>query len=118
MAFIPMGHKELLTPIMVERYLTLGIWSELGHHFTSLKTIGIKHGTVANFPRSKSSIYVGDAELLKPSGKTNALRVDFEARGTSLQNWLLRLWDINYTICPEVPKNLKGQDYISLSPQT
>lgn len=59
-------------------------------------------------------VYVGDAGIVEPSGKTRRMGVDFGARYEAL-DWLYVFGDINYTYArsTEAPS---GEDYIPLAP--
>lgn len=59
-------------------------------------------------------VYVGDAAIVEPSGKTRRLGADFGLR-YELADWMYVYGDINYTYArsTEVPN---GQDYIPLAP--
>lgn len=59
-------------------------------------------------------VYVGDAGIVEPSGKTRRLGVEFGARYQAF-DWLYLYGDVNYTYgrSTEEPN---GQDYIPLSP--
>tara|TARA_R100000306_G_scaffold5273_2_gene7728 strand:+ start:47067 stop:49289 length:2223 start_codon:yes stop_codon:yes gene_type:complete len=59
-------------------------------------------------------VYVGDAAIVEPSGKTRRLGVDFGARYEAT-DWLYFFSDINYTYArsTEAPE---GEDYIPLAP--
>lgn len=59
-------------------------------------------------------VYVGDAAIVEPSGKTRRMGVDFGARYEAT-DWLYLFGDINYTYArsTEAPE---GEDYIPLAP--
>lgn len=59
-------------------------------------------------------VYVGDAAIVEPSGKTRRLGADFGLR-YELADWMYVYGDINYTYArsTEAPN---GQDYIPLAP--
>lgn len=59
-------------------------------------------------------VYVGDAGIVEPSGKTRRLGVDFGLRYEAL-NWLYFYGDVNYTYARSTEEP-KGEDYISLAP--
>lgn len=59
-------------------------------------------------------VYVGDAGIVEPSGKTQRFGVDFGAR-YQLTDWLYAYGDINYTYARSTEEP-EGQDYIPLSP--
>ena len=59
-------------------------------------------------------VYVGDAAIVEPSGKTQRYGVDFGLR-YQLTDWLYANGDINYTYARST-EELEGQDYIQLSP--
>ncbi len=59
-------------------------------------------------------VYVGDAAIVEPSGKTQRYGVDFGLR-YQLTDWLYANGDINYTYARST-EELEGQDYIPLSP--
>ncbi len=59
-------------------------------------------------------VYVGDAGIVEPSGKTKRYGVDFGAR-YQLTDWMFVNADINYTYARS-SEEPSGQDYIPLSP--
>ncbi|TXE05973.1 TonB-dependent receptor [Gelidibacter salicanalis] len=60
-------------------------------------------------------VYVGDAAIVEPSGKTKRLGADFGIR-YQLADWLYLNGDINYTHARSTEEP-KGEDYIPLSPE-
>ncbi|WP_298553768.1 TonB-dependent receptor plug domain-containing protein [uncultured Algibacter sp.] len=59
-------------------------------------------------------VYVGDAAVVEPSGKTRRLGVDFGLR-YEIADWLYFNTDINYTVARSTEES-DGQDYIPLAP--
>ena len=59
-------------------------------------------------------VYVGDAGIVEPSGKTRRLGVDFGLRYEAL-DWLYFYGDVNYTYARSTEEP-KGEDYIPLAP--
>ncbi|TMM53771.1 TonB-dependent receptor [Maribacter algarum] len=59
-------------------------------------------------------VYVGDAAIVEPSGKTRRYGVDFGLR-YQLTDWLYANGDINYTYARSTEEP-EGQDFIPLSP--
>ena len=59
-------------------------------------------------------VYVGDAGIVEPSGKTRRLGVDFGLRYEAT-DWLYLYGDINYTYARSTEEP-KGEDYIPLAP--
>lgn len=59
-------------------------------------------------------VYVGDAAIVEPSGKTRRLGVDFGLRYEAL-DWLYVYGDVNYTYARSTEEP-SGQDYIPLAP--
>lgn len=59
-------------------------------------------------------VYVGDAAIVEPSGKTRRYGVDFGLR-YQLTDWLYANGDINYTYARSI-EEVDGQDFIPLSP--
>ena len=59
-------------------------------------------------------VYVGDAAIVEPSGKTRRLGADFGFR-YQLTDWMYANADINYTLARSVEEP-EGQDYIPLAP--
>ncbi len=59
-------------------------------------------------------VYVGDAGIVEPSGKTKRLGVELGARYQAL-DWLYIYSDVNYTYARST-EQANGQDYIPLSP--
>ena len=59
-------------------------------------------------------VYVGDAGVVEPSGKSQRFGVDFGAR-YQINEWLYANTDINYTYARSVDEP-EGQDYIPLAP--
>ena len=59
-------------------------------------------------------VYVGDAGIVEPSGKTKRLGLDFGLR-YQLADWLYFNGDINYTYARST-EEAEGQDYIPLAP--
>lgn len=59
-------------------------------------------------------VYVGDAGIIEPSGKSNRLGADLGLR-YQLNDWLYLDADANYTYARSI-EEIKGQDYIPLSP--
>ena len=59
-------------------------------------------------------VYVGDAGIVEPSGKSKRYGVDFGFR-YQITDWLFVNSDINYTIARSI-EELNGQDFIPLAP--
>ena len=59
-------------------------------------------------------VYVGDAGIVEPSGKTRRLGVDLGLR-VQLADWLFAYGDINYAYARSV-EDPEGQNYIPLAP--
>lgn len=59
-------------------------------------------------------VYVGDAGVVEPSGKSERFGVDFGAR-YQINKWLYANADINYTYARSIEED-DGQDFIPLSP--
>ncbi|MAZ71823.1 MAG: TonB-dependent receptor [Flavobacteriaceae bacterium] len=59
-------------------------------------------------------VYVGDAGIVEPSGKTRRTGIDFGARYEAL-DWLYLFGDINYTYARST-EEAEGEDYIPLAP--
>jgi outer membrane receptor protein involved in Fe transport len=59
-------------------------------------------------------VYVGDAGVVEPSGKSQRYGVDFGAR-YQLTKWLYAIADINYTYARSIEEP-DGQDFIPLAP--
>jgi len=59
-------------------------------------------------------VYVGDAGIVEPSGKTRRTGIDFGARYEAL-DWLYLFGDINYTYARSTEET-EGEDYIPLAP--
>ena len=59
-------------------------------------------------------VYVGDAGIIEPSGKSKRLGADLGLR-YQLNDWLYLDADANYTYARSI-EEIKGQDYIPLSP--
>lgn len=59
-------------------------------------------------------VYVGDAGVVEPSGKSQRFGVDFGAR-YQINKWLYANADINYTYARSIEQP-EGQDFIPLSP--
>lgn len=59
-------------------------------------------------------VYVGDAAIVEPSGKTSRYGIDFGLR-YQLTDWLYANADINYTYARSTEEP-EGQDFIPLSP--
>lgn len=59
-------------------------------------------------------VYVGDAGIVEPSGKTRRQGIDLSYRYQPLQ-WLFWNLDANYTYARSI-EELKGEDYIPLAP--
>lgn len=59
-------------------------------------------------------VYVGDAGIVEPSGKTRRMGIDFGARYEAL-DWLYVFGDINYTYARSTEEP-NGADYIPLAP--
>jgi len=59
-------------------------------------------------------VYVGDAAIVEPSGKTRRYGVDFGLR-YQLTDWLYANGDVNYTYARSTEEP-EGQDFIPLSP--
>ena len=60
-------------------------------------------------------VYVGDAAIVEPSGKTKRHGIDVSYRYQPLQ-WLFWNLDANYTLARSIEET-KGQDYIPLAPE-
>jgi len=61
-------------------------------------------------------VYVGDAGIVEPSGKTRRLGIDFDLRYQFL-DWLYANVDVTYTIARSIEEELDNQ-YIPLAPIT
>jgi outer membrane receptor protein involved in Fe transport len=59
-------------------------------------------------------VYVGDAGIVEPSGKTSRQGVDLSVRYQPIQ-WLFWNFDANYTYA-RAPEEKAGEDYIPLAP--
>ena len=59
-------------------------------------------------------VYVGDAGIVEPSGKTKRFGVDLGAR-YQLTDWLYAYGDLNYTYARSA-EDTSGEDYIPLAP--
>ncbi|SRX52420.1 TonB-dependent receptor [Aequorivita sp. CIP111184] len=59
-------------------------------------------------------VYIGDAGIVEPSGKTRRLGIDFGLRYEAL-DWLYFYGDVNYTYARSTEQP-KGKDYIPLAP--
>ncbi len=59
-------------------------------------------------------VYVGDAGIVEPSGKTKRLGLDLSAR-YQLLDWLFWNFDTNYTHARDIEEKA-GEDYIPLAP--
>ncbi|TBN04418.1 TonB-dependent receptor [Hyunsoonleella flava] len=59
-------------------------------------------------------VYVGDAAIVEPSGKTSRYGIDFGLR-YQIADWLYFNSDINYTVARSTEEP-EGQDYIPLAP--
>ena len=59
-------------------------------------------------------VYVGDAGIVEPSGKTRRMGIDISAR-YQVNSWLYTDVDLNLTKARAIGEN-KGEDYVSLSP--
>ncbi len=59
-------------------------------------------------------VYVGDAGIVEPSGKSSRYGIDFGAR-YQITDWLYAYGDINYTYARSTEEP-NGQDYIPLAP--
>ncbi|RKS53406.1 outer membrane receptor protein involved in Fe transport [Gillisia mitskevichiae] len=59
-------------------------------------------------------VYVGDAGIVEPSGKTRRLGIELGARYQA-RDWLYLYTDVNYTYARSTEQT-KGQDFIPLSP--
>ena len=59
-------------------------------------------------------VYVGDAGIVEPSGKTRRTGIDFGARYEAF-DWLYVFGDINYTYARSTEET-EGEDYIPLAP--
>ncbi|MCP9199420.1 TonB-dependent receptor [Gramella sp. GC03-9] len=60
-------------------------------------------------------VYVGDAAIVEPSGKTRRLGFDLGARWQAA-NWLYLFSDLNYTYARST-EEASGEDYIPLAPE-
>jgi TonB-dependent Receptor Plug Domain/CarboxypepD_reg-like domain len=59
-------------------------------------------------------VYVGDAGIVEPSGKTRRTGIDFGARYEAF-NWLYLFGDVNYTYARST-EEAEGEDFIPLAP--
>tara|TARA_R110002049_G_scaffold309289_2_gene520261 strand:- start:43357 stop:45588 length:2232 start_codon:yes stop_codon:yes gene_type:complete len=59
-------------------------------------------------------VYVGDAAIVEPSGKTQRYGIDFGLR-YQLTDWLFVNGDVNYSHARS-PEETSGQDYVPLAP--
>tara|TARA_A100000171_G_scaffold53027_1_gene75538 strand:+ start:17890 stop:20112 length:2223 start_codon:yes stop_codon:yes gene_type:complete len=59
-------------------------------------------------------VYVGDAGIVEPSGKTRRTGIDFGARYEAL-DWLYLFGDVNYTYARST-EEAEGEDFIPLAP--
>ncbi|HKJ48725.1 MAG TPA: TonB-dependent receptor plug domain-containing protein [Christiangramia sp.] len=60
-------------------------------------------------------VYVGDAAIVEPSGKTRRLGLDLGARYQTT-DWLYLYSDVNYTYARSIEES-SGEDYIPLAPE-
>lgn len=72
------------------------------------------NATVWSLFLDQEFVYVGDAGIVEPSGRTRRLGVEFGAR-YQVTDWLYAYSDINYTYGRSVDEP-NGEDYIPLAP--
>jgi len=59
-------------------------------------------------------VYVGDAGIVEPGGKTRRMGIDLSAR-YQFNRWLFADWDLNLTRARAIEEE-KGEDYVPLAP--
>lgn len=87
--------------------------TDLGLTSKPLKNLLLKV-TAWHLYSEQEFVYVGDAGIVEPSGRTRRMGVDISAR-YQLNSWLYADADLNLTKARAIGEN-KGEDYVSLSP--
>ena len=87
--------------------------TDLGVILKSIKTVVLKIA-LWHFYSEQEFVYVGDAGIVEPGGKTRRVGIDVSAR-YQFTSWLYGDLDLNYTKARSVDA-AKGEDYIPLAP--
>ncbi|MBU3024432.1 TonB-dependent receptor [Zobellia galactanivorans] len=93
--------------------LPLAYGADLGAIYKPIDRLAINVALWSLF-LDQEFVYVGDAGIVEPSGKTKRLGLDFGLR-YQLTDWLYANGDINYTYARS-SEDPSGQDYIPLAP--
>ena len=96
-----------------KKFLPTAIGSDLGTIFKPFPKLVVTSALWYLF-LEQEFVYVGDAGIVEPSGKSKRMGVDLGLR-YQLRDWLFLDADANYTYGRSID-NPKGQDYIPLAP--
>jgi outer membrane receptor for monomeric catechols len=96
-----------------EKILPRVYGTDLGIILKPLKNLLLKTA-LWHFYSEQEFVYVGDAGIIEPSGKTRRIGVDISAR-YQFNNWLFADLDLNYTKARSI-EAAKGEDYVPLAP--
>ncbi len=96
-----------------EKILPTAIGSDLGTIFKPFPKMVVT-AALWYLYLEQEFVYVGDAGIVEPSGKTKRMGVDFGLR-YQINTWLFFDTDLNYTYARSIDEP-SGQDYIPLAP--
>ena len=89
------------------------IGTDLGFIFKTVKKLIIKT-TFWHLYSAQEFVYVGDAGIVEPGGKSRRMGIDLSAR-YQLNSWLYADFDLNLTRARAI-EEAKGEDFIPLAP--
>lgn len=98
---------------MGKEILPTAFGNDIGTIFKPIPSL-IINATLWQLYLEQEFVYVGDAGIVEPSGKTHRMGVEFSAR-YQLNNYLFLDSDINYTYARSIDEP-SGQNYIPLAP--
>lgn len=87
--------------------------TDLGLIIKPVKDLVVK-ATLWHLYSQQEFVYVGDAGIVEPSGKTRRMGIDLSAR-YQLNKWLFADFDLNLTRARAIGEP-KGEDYVPLAP--
>ncbi|HEX2627402.1 MAG TPA: TonB-dependent receptor [Chitinophagaceae bacterium] len=87
--------------------------TDLGATIKPMKDLVLKT-TFWHLYSEQEFVYVGDAGIVEPSGKTRRVGIDLSAR-YQLRKWLYADLDLNFTSARAIGE-AKGEDYVPLAP--
>ena len=96
-----------------EKILPRVYGTDLGIILKPFKNLVLKTA-LWHFYSEQEFVYVGDAGIIEPSGKTRRMGIDVSAR-YQFNNWLYADVDLNYTKARSI-EAAKGENYVPLAP--